>query len=61
MLLANLINVILVLGLSDSRSDDEKTQIVNQFYDRYESLVAKNPDDHASDFVTAYIVIHKCH
>ncbi|XP_028515296.1 uncharacterized protein LOC114575174 [Exaiptasia diaphana] len=52
-------NATLISGLADSRSAEKKSRIVDELYHRYESLVAKNPEDHGVDFVHAYIVIRK--
>ncbi|XP_028515288.1 caffeine synthase 1 [Exaiptasia diaphana] len=52
-------NATLISGLSDSRSSEEKSKIVDDLYRIFESLVAKNPEDHGADFVEAYIVIRK--
>ncbi|KXJ13312.1 hypothetical protein AC249_AIPGENE18832 [Exaiptasia diaphana] len=52
-------NATFISGLSDSRSAEEKSKIVDEFYHRCESLVAKQPEDHGFDFVEAYIVIRK--
>lgn len=69
--MAYLINVILYLtihvtgfsnfslGLSDHRSPEEKAKIVDEFFKRYETLVAKHPEDHGMDYVHAYMVIAK--
>ena len=46
-------------ALSDSRSPEEKTNIVDEFFKRYENKVAKRPEDHGMDYVHAYIVIEK--
>lgn len=46
-------------GLSDSCSAQEKADIVDEFFRRYESVVATNPEDHGMDYVHAYLVIQK--
>ena len=48
-----------VTGLSETRSSEEKAKIVDEFFRRYEEQVAANPDEHAMDYVHAYIVIEK--
>lgn len=50
---------LLFLALSDSRSPKEKESIVNELFKRYESEVAKRPEDHGGDYVHAYMVIAK--
>jgi len=46
-------------GLSDSRSTQEKTDIVDEMFRRLESLVAQNPEDYGNDYVNAYMTIRK--
>ena len=46
-------------GLSEHRSPEEKAGIVDEFFKRYENLVAKNPADHGVDYVHAFMVIAK--
>ena len=46
-------------GLSQNRSIEEKTNIVDRFYQRYEDRVAENPDGHAMDYVHCYLAIEK--
>ena len=52
-------NSTYISGLSDSRSPEEKAQIVDEFFSRYEDEVAAAPADHAIDYVHAYIVMEK--
>ncbi|KAJ7331669.1 hypothetical protein OS493_019262 [Desmophyllum pertusum] len=52
-------NTTFVSGLSDSRSSEEKERIVDELFQRYENEVAKCPEDHGLDFVSAYMVIGK--
>ncbi|KAJ7331667.1 hypothetical protein OS493_019260 [Desmophyllum pertusum] len=52
-------NTTFVSGLSDSRSSEEKERIVDELFQRYENEVAKFPEDHGVDFVSAYMVIGK--
>ena len=47
------------LGLSEHRSPDEKADIVDEFFKRYENQVAKHPEDHGMDYVHAFLVIAK--
>lgn len=46
-------------GLKSSRSEDEKEEIMSQFWENYTSLVVKNPKVHGMDYVHAYIVFEK--
>ena len=46
-------------ALNDDRSDEEKSAIVNAFYQSYEDLVADNPDGHAMDYVHCYMTVEK--
>lgn len=46
-------------GLSESRSEQERNQIVDLFFQRYEDLVAKAPEDHAMYYIHAYMHIEK--
>ena len=46
-------------GLSDQRSIDERKEIIQNFYQAYETRVAQKPDHHAMDYVHAYITISK--
>ena len=46
-------------GLSDARSQAEKAAIVDEFYGRYETMVAADPAGHAMDYVHIYMVCVK--
>ena len=48
-----------VNGLSKSRSPEEKAEIIDTFYGRYEQQVAENPQGHAMDYVHVYLVCRK--
>ena len=48
-----------VNGLSTSRSADERAEIIDNFYRRYQDRVAANPDGHAMDYVHIYLVCRK--
>ncbi len=48
-----------VNGLSDTRSDEEKAEIIDTFYDRYQNTVAESPKGHAMDYVHIYLVCSK--
>ncbi len=50
---------VFVNGLSGERPQEEKNQIVDQFYQRYEDRVADNPDGHAMDYVHCYLSMEK--
>lgn len=43
----------------DSRSQEEKTAIVDTLYDRYQALVAAHPRQHSMDYVHCYMLIKK--
>lgn len=46
-------------GLSDSRPEQERRQIVDEFFTRYENVIAKDPSQHAMDYVHVFMVIEK--
>ncbi len=46
-------------ALSDKRPMQERKEIIENYYNTYESLVAENPAGHAMDYVHAYMVIKK--
>ncbi len=46
-------------GLSDSRSDEEKTELVEELWGKYEDMVAEAPAEHASRTVYAYLRVRK--
>jgi len=46
-------------GLSDQRPYDERKELIDNFYETYEKRVAEAPDNHAMDYVHAYITISK--
>ena len=46
-------------ALSDERSEEEKAQLVDAFYQNYEDLVAEDPTGHAMDYVHCYMVVEK--
>ncbi|XP_068686578.1 uncharacterized protein [Montipora foliosa] len=52
-------NATFVSALSDSRTSEEKANIVEELFQRYEKEVAKRPEDHGMDYVHAYMVIEK--
>ncbi len=46
-------------GLSDSRSDEEKTELVEEMWRKYEDRVAEAPEEHAMRAVFAYMRVKK--
>lgn len=46
-------------ALDPSRNAQERSELVDTFYQRYEDLVAKNPDGHAMDYIHCYLAIEK--
>lgn len=46
-------------GLANTRSDEDKARIVDMFYQRYQDLVAADPEGHAMDYVHCYLVCTK--
>ncbi len=46
-------------ALDPSRSPEEREALIDLFYQRYEDLVAANPNGHAMDYVHCYIAIEK--
>ena len=41
------------------RDEAERKTIVDDFFTRYEQRVAEAPEDHAMDYVHAYLVMEK--
>ncbi len=52
-------NYTFYAGLSDSRSDEEKTELVEEMWSKYEDVVAEAPEEHEMNFVHAYIRVRK--
>lgn len=52
-------NATFVSALSDSRTSEEKANIVEELFQRYEKEVAKRPEDHGLEHVHAFMVIEK--
>ena len=48
-----------VKGLSEDRSVEERSEIIDTFYDRYRQKVAADPTGHAMDYVHIYLVCSK--
>ncbi len=52
-------NSIYFDGLSESRSEEERMAIVDEFYTRLGAYIGASPDDHRYDLVYMYIHIAK--
>jgi len=52
-------NATFINGLSNTRSAEDKEEIADELFKRYELEVAKRPEDHGHDFISAYMVIKK--
>lgn len=50
---------VFVAGLSSDRSTTERSQIVNDFYHRYQVRVTEAPQGHAMDYVHCYMICEK--
>ena len=48
-------------GLSADRPAEERTAILDRFYDRYEARVREAPHGHAMDYVHCYLIASKVH
>ncbi len=46
-------------GLSDSRSDEEKAELVEEMWSKYEDMVAEAPEEYGVTFVQAYVRVCK--
>ncbi len=46
-------------ALDGARPGEERAAIVDRYYQRYEDLVAANPDGHAMDYIHCYLAIEK--
>ena len=46
-------------GLKESRTNQEKEEILEKFWANYEELVAQAPEKHGMDYVHSYVVIEK--
>ena len=46
-------------ALSDSRTEEEKDKIVDEFFARYEADVVQSPEEHAIDSVHCYVQFKK--
>lgn len=49
----------LYIGLSEERGEQERRDIVDQFFGKYEQRISSEPEHHAMDYVHAYIVVEK--
>ncbi len=50
---------VFLAGLSSARGTAERADIVNEFYGRYQRLVAESPQGHAMDYVHCYMICAK--
>ncbi|MEM7169885.1 MAG: SAM-dependent methyltransferase [Pseudomonadota bacterium] len=50
---------IFFAGLSPARPREERQEIIDDYYGRYEQLVREAPQQHRMDYVHAYLVIRK--
>ena len=46
-------------GLSDSRSDEEKTELVKELWRKYEDIIAEAPEEHSVRIVHAHLRVKK--
>lgn len=46
-------------GLNNSRSEEERREIIENYYDTYRQQVTSDPTGHAMDYVHAYMTIEK--
>ncbi|MEC8484151.1 MAG: hypothetical protein VXY99_10045 [Pseudomonadota bacterium] len=46
-------------GLCDSRTSEEKAELVDELFHRYVDKVAKDPSSHAMDYVHSYAIIER--
>ena len=46
-------------ALDSSRSAEERARLIDDFYQRYEDMVAADPTGHAMDYVHCYLAIEK--
>ena len=52
-------NYTFYAGLSDSRSDEEKAELVEEMWTKYEDAVAEAAEEHGMNFVHAYVRVRK--
>ncbi len=50
---------VFLAGLSEDRPAAERAALVDQFYARYQSLVATDPTGHGMDYVHCYLILRK--
>ena len=50
---------VFLSGLNETRPMEERLQIVDTFYQRYEDRVAADPSGHAMDYVHCYLAVEK--
>ena len=46
-------------GLDTSRTEDDKTSIIEDYYGRYHQMVLDNPEGHGMDYVHAYMTLSR--
>ncbi len=46
-------------ALKDFRSEEEKDEVMDQFWENYVALVAENPEVHGMDYVHVHLVLEK--
>jgi len=46
-------------GLSTDRPLEERTELIDHYFDAYEAFVRENPADQGMDYVHTYMVMHK--
>ena len=46
-------------GLSSERPEEERQEIIDHYYDTYESMVRESPEGHGMDYVHIYLTIAK--
>eukprot|EP00043_Microstomoeca_roanoka_P022570 m.256702 g.256702 ORF g.256702 m.256702 type:complete len:195 (+) comp22363_c0_seq1:166-750(+) len=52
-------NSTFLSGLSDERSEQEKMQIVDDLFRRFQSRIQQAPEEHGMDFIEAYFAFGK--
>ena len=52
-------NSSLLQSLSNERTDEEKSAILDEFFTRYERDVERNPSEHDTPFDIMYVYIRK--
>eukprot|EP00009_Paramoeba_aestuarina_P005618 CAMPEP_0201520016 /NCGR_PEP_ID=MMETSP0161_2-20130828/10423_1 /ASSEMBLY_ACC=CAM_ASM_000251 /TAXON_ID=180227 /ORGANISM="Neoparamoeba aestuarina, Strain SoJaBio B1-5/56/2" /LENGTH=159 /DNA_ID=CAMNT_0047918247 /DNA_START=858 /DNA_END=1337 /DNA_ORIENTATION=+ len=52
-------NSVFYDALDDSRAEEERKDLINQYFQMYEDEVAVDPSIHAMDYVHAYVVVER--